>query len=325
MANPQPPVVIIIDDDDALIPHPRDPVPQAPPIQGISIIEAIDQTGYSAGRPPMSLKIRGVCSVELTFLGRGIGGSYTPLRPAKESSSGFSSYQPYAVAISQTSCRENLAPRCLSSFTEGYLTRAELTIFIDLAQMMHDVEEGPNVPYQLKHWRHFWEQNAFKNWDTTSGNTDDLPLRPVTLQENRVRVGKLKVNHPPSLEFPNPPGPARLSGCPIYMSVSPATQDQLIQLIWKDENGKFINPRYVEMDMPVGTCIDLAVLKFDRTATSRIQEYNKARITNAARRRLIHLAAVGTGVAPSVTAEGQAPILEVPELVGHRVAETANI
>ncbi|KAF5713836.1 hypothetical protein FGLOB1_3813 [Fusarium globosum] len=275
MASPQPPVVIIIDDDNALISHPGDPVPQAPPpqhppqappIQGISIIEAIDQTGYSAGRPPMSIL-----------------------------------------------------------FTEGYLTRPELTIFIDLAQMMHDVEEGPNIPYQLKHWRHFWEQNVFKNWDTTSGNTDDLPLRPVTLQENRVRVGKLKVNHPPSLEFPNPPGPARLAGCPVYMSVSPATQEQLIQLIWKDENGKFINPRYVEMDMPVGTCIDLAVLKFDRTATSRIQEYNKARITNAARRRLIHLAAVGTGVAPSVTAEGQAPILEVPELVGHRVAETENI
>ncbi|KAG5744145.1 hypothetical protein H9Q70_013149 [Fusarium xylarioides] len=239
--------------------------PQAPPRQGISIIEAIDQTGHVAGRPPMSIL-----------------------------------------------------------FGEGSLTRAELTLFIDLAQMMHEVEEGPNVPYELKHWRHFWGKNAFKNWDTTSGNTDDLPLRPVTLQENRVRVGKLKVNHPPIIDFPGPPGPARLHGCPVYMSVSPVAQDQLLQPIWKDENGKFVSPRCVETDMPVGNCIDLAVLRFDRTATSRIKEYNIARITNAARRRLMHFAAVGAEVAAYIPADCQAPILQLPELVGDRVEETTN-
>ncbi|KAF5717437.1 hypothetical protein FMUND_5733 [Fusarium mundagurra] len=273
MANLQDPIIIVDDDDDVPARPPRAPIPQAPPlqspprappIQGISIIEAIDQTVHGAGRPPGSI-----------------------------------------------------------IFTEESLTRAELTIFIDLAQMMHDVEKGRDVPYELKHWRHFWEENAFKEWDTSSENTDDLPLRSVTLQENRVRVGKLKVNHPPSVDFPGPPGPARLAGCPIYMNVSPATQDQLLQLIWKDENGKFVNPRYVEMDIPVGTCIDLAVLKFDRTATSRIKEYNIARITNAARRRLMHFAAVGTEMAAYIPADFRAPILEVPELVGDSAEETA--
>ncbi|KAF5567139.1 hypothetical protein FPHYL_3476 [Fusarium phyllophilum] len=191
MANPQDHAIIVIDDDDAPIPHPRAHAPQAPPRQGISIIEAIGQTGHVSGRPPMSIL-----------------------------------------------------------FGEGSLTRAELTLFIDLAQMMHEVEEGPNVP-----------------------------------------VGKLKVNHPPSIDFPGPPGPARLHGCPVYMSVSPVAQDQLLQPIWKDENGKFVSPRCVETDMPVGNCIDLAVLRFDRTATSRIKEYNIACITNAARRRLMHFAA----------------------------------
>jgi hypothetical protein len=256
MANPQ---------DHDPVPYPRAPIPQAPPIQGISIIEAIDQTRHGAGRPPGTI-----------------------------------------------------------IFIEESLTRAELTIFIDLAQMMHQVKEAPNIPYQLKHWRHFWEENAFKDWDTSSENTDDLPLRPVTLQENRVKVGKLKVNHPPSVDFPNPPGPARLAGCPVYMSVSPATQDQLIQPIWKDENGKFINPRYVEMERPVGHALDQAILRFDRNAEPRIKDYNIACITNAARRRLMHFAAVGTRVAPHVPANCREPTLLIPELIGDRADQTAD-
>ncbi|KAF5689377.1 hypothetical protein FDENT_4397 [Fusarium denticulatum] len=106
--------------------------------------------------------------------------------------------------------------------------------------------------------------------------------------------------------YPGPPGPARLAGCPVYMSVSPAAQDQFLQPIWKDENGKFVSPPYIEMEMPGGECLHLAVLRFDRAATSRIKDYNLACITNAACRRLMHFAAV-------------------PELVGDRVEETANV
>ncbi|KAF5563323.1 hypothetical protein FNAPI_2716, partial [Fusarium napiforme] len=246
------------DDDD-------DPIPQAPLIQGISSIEAIDQTGHVTARLPRSVLL-----------------------------------------------------------TEGSLTRSELARFVDLAQMMHEVEEGHDVPYELKHWRDFWRKRAFKDWDTTMGNADDLPLRPVILLENRVKVGRLKMNHPPSVKSRGPPGPWRLQGCPVYMSVSPAADGQLLQPAWKDEKGKSVSPGCVVTDKPVGECIDLAVLRFDRNATDRIKEYNIARITNAARRRLIHFAAVGTGVAPSIPADGQAPILEVPELVGDSAEETAN-
>ncbi|KAF4442903.1 hypothetical protein FACUT_1726 [Fusarium acutatum] len=181
--------------------------------------------------------------------------------------------------------------------------------------MMHQVEEVGDVPYELKHWRSFWT-DIFKEWEIIIGNADDLPLNPVTLAENRVKVGKLKTNHPsgsketsdldigvkvghpmenhpPSVD-PGPPGPWRLQGCPVYMTVSPAAQSQLLQPIWKDEKGNFVSPRHVETDIPVGEYIDLAVLRFDRAATSRIKEYNTACITNAARRRLMHFAAAVT-------------------------------
>ncbi|PNP84672.1 hypothetical protein FNYG_02301 [Fusarium nygamai] len=190
--------------------------------------------------------------------------------------------------------------------------------------MMHEVEEGGGVPYELKHWRDFWGKKAFKDWDTTMGNADDLPFRPVTLLENRVKVGRLKINHPPSVAFRGPPGPWRLQGCPVYMSVSPAADGQLLQPIWKDEKGKSVSPGCVETDRPVGECIDLAVLRFDRNATDRIKEYNIARITNVARRRLMHFSAVGTEMAAYIPAGCRAPTLEVPELVGDRAEETAN-
>ncbi|KAF5593327.1 hypothetical protein FPCIR_5332 [Fusarium pseudocircinatum] len=254
MSNPRDPVIIVIDDDDVPILPPQAPPLRSPPRQGISCIEAIEQTGHVAERPPRSIL-----------------------------------------------------------FTEASLTRDELRLFIDLAQKMHEVEEGRDVPYELKHWRDFWEQKAFKDWDTKSGNTDDLPLRPVTLQENRVKVG----NHPSgikeisgldigcrnklskSAEYPGPPGPYRLRYCPVYMSVSPAAGlNQLLVPMWKDERGRFVNPRYVEMELSLGDALDQAILRFDRNAESRIEEYNIACITNAARRRLMHFAAVGTGVAP---------------------------
>ncbi|KAF5226983.1 hypothetical protein FANTH_14916 [Fusarium anthophilum] len=173
------------------------------------------------------------------------------------------------------------------------------SFFVDLAQMTHQVKEGLDIPYTLDHWKAFWNM-VFQDWDTSVGNADDLPLRAVTLADNRVRAGKLTMNHPPSTMYPGPPGPARLQGQPVYMSISPAAQDQLRQPIWKDE-----------------------ARKFGRAATSRVKDYNLACITNAARRRLMHFAAVGTGVAANVPVNCRAPTPLVPELDGDRAKETA--
>ncbi|KAF5605749.1 uncharacterized protein FSUBG_6352 [Fusarium subglutinans] len=205
----------------------------------------------------------------------------------------------------------------------SYIEAINLTaFFVDIAQMTHQVKEGLDIPYTLDHWKAFWNM-VFQDWDTSVGNADDLPLRAVTLADSKVRAGKLTMNHPPSVEYPGPPGPARLQGQPVYMSISPAAQDQLLQPIWKGEAGKFVSPRYIEMEMPRGECLDLAVLRFDRATTSRMKDYNLACITNAARHRLMHFAVVGTGVAANVPVNCRAPTPLVPELDGDRAEETA--
>lgn len=142
----------------------------------------------------------------------------------------------YLDALNQTAYVAERPPRSVL-YTEGELTHDEHTRFIGLSQQMHEFKEGCHVPYELKHWKGFWD-TVFENWDTTVGNADDRPLRPVTLSDNRIRAGRLKMSHPPSAEYPGLPGPNRLQNCPVYMSVSPSAQDQLLQAIWKDEGGE---------------------------------------------------------------------------------------
>lgn len=231
----------------------------------------------------------------------------------------------YIDALNQTAYVAERPPRSVL-YTEGELTHDEHTCFIGLSQQMHEFKEGRHVPYELRHWKGFWD-TVFENWDTTVGNADDRPLRLVTLSDNRIRAGRLKMNHPPSAEYPGPPGPNRLQNCPVYMSVSPSAQDQLLQAIWKDKGGGgggFVSPAYVEMEIELGDALDLAVLRFDRPSTSRIKDYDITCITNAARCRLMHFAAVGRQMAAYIPADCRAPILEVPELVGDRAEGTAR-
>lgn len=48
-------------------------------------------------------------------------------------------------------------------------------MFTDLAQKKHRVEERLEAVYRFEHWQSFWTQ-VLKDWDTSIGNANDLPL-----------------------------------------------------------------------------------------------------------------------------------------------------
>ncbi|KAF4944904.1 hypothetical protein FGADI_12332 [Fusarium gaditjirri] len=208
-------------------------------------------------------------------------------------------------AINQTGHVDQRAPNVVLH-TETSLTVNELALFADLVQKMHQVEEGLEVPYEIKHWKGFWEQ-VLKNWDSTMANADDLPLKPLKDADNRVQ---------------NDPAPQQ--GSAVYMSVFATAHEQLLQPHWKDQTGKFVSPSIVKTDKPIVECLDLAVLRFDRAATNQAKQYNIDGIVNAARRRLMHFARVGTGMAAFIPADGHPPPLLKPELVGDRADQTAE-
>ncbi|KAF5621574.1 uncharacterized protein FTJAE_11207 [Fusarium tjaetaba] len=345
MANPQDHVGIVIDDDDDPIPHPRAPIPQAPPLQhppkllpsktllGTNAFKNWDTTSENTDDLPLRPATLQENRVRVGKLkGNHPPSAEFPNPPGPARLAGCPIYMSVSPATQdQLILPKN--PRKLlpeeASRIRMLSTRLHMSLIATqgLSYMKKRIFHAMNLAVSsgfLEHWKGFWD-TVFEDWDTTVGNADDKPLKPVTLIDNRIRVGTLRIDHPPSAEYPGPPGAHRLRDCPVYMSVSPAAGlNQLLVPLWKDERGRFVNPRYVEMELPLGDALDQAILRFDRHAESRIKEYNIACITNVARRRLMHFAAVGTRVAPHVPENCREPTLLVPEPIGDRAEETAD-
>lgn len=200
-----------------------------------------------------------------------------------------------------------------------------------LARMEHRIyNRGRNRPYAMTDWRRFLDQ-VFEDWDTNSGDLDAPPLAPTRFHETNVKVGKLKYDHPPTLEFPGAlQPPARLHNALVFLSFTTKAVGDMVEFMWKDADGKFVGRYHVELTVPsLSVAIYQAIERYDASRRDAYAQFNKQQVIHQARRRIVMFAEQGTAGAIDHTVWAMAPQYIEPELayprIRHMTAELAAV
>ncbi|KAJ4311491.1 hypothetical protein N0V84_010409 [Fusarium piperis] len=176
----------------------------------------------------------------------------------------------------------------------GQLTVEEKLLLGDLlAQFMSSREHMAHE--FVHHVTQLYDQflrAIFKNWSSNTRRNPPPTWIEPKFSETSVQVGVLAVNHPepgsggviPRL----PVSPARSASAPAILGVALNLEEDSFSFIWRDENGRFINPKYVRLDdeFNMARAKAHAIEHYDHYQRERITSYNIRLVVSAARRSI---------------------------------------
>ncbi|KAH7192183.1 uncharacterized protein B0J16DRAFT_368450 [Fusarium flagelliforme] len=182
---------------------------------------------------------------------------------------------------------------------------------------------GRDTPLTMTDWRRFLTK-IFEVWHTGCVEEEEVPLGK--LPETRVKVGKLKYDHPPTKEFPKAQQPpSRRRDAPVYLSVTTKAIGEMVEFMWKDGRGKFVGSSHVELTVEsYGRAMYQTVKQYDMIIRQAYARHNEALTIRQARRHIVFFAERGTAHGVRSGPWPLPPDYLEPEFAGPRVQRLAG-
>ncbi|KAM0561817.1 hypothetical protein ACHAPJ_002988 [Fusarium lateritium] len=138
------------------------------------------------------------------------------------------------------------------------LTSDEQMACLGLSRMENRGRHGNSKPDHLS-------ANIFERWNKRHRANQDKNVQPRTFQDTNALVGTLKREHPPSIES----GDACKEGASICLSLTLKMHENMIHWMWKDGNGRFVNPIHVDFHYgSEAACMDYAIDLYDQSESN---------------------------------------------------------